>query len=240
MFSSSTMYCNTSQQQRKPLPAFCTDWASAEPRTFPTRRLPPFWSQQHLRSLWCSEEMWELIARIWWHPLRDAQKTPSSKPQRDRSSLQPVLVLRSGPPFLEESYSCPNHEEREATLTAYRSISLTSILCKLLERVIATKLRWFMESKNMLNQYQADFRKGRGCVDHIVRLTQDIAASSTKKQMTLESSWTWKKPSTCFGKSGSSSNSPRWVSRANHWNGSTTSSRIEVFKWGSIQLSPYQ
>ena len=69
--------------------------------------------------------------------------------------------------------------------SSYRPISLTSTLCKLLERVIATRLRWFMESKNMLNQYQAGFRKGRGCVDHIVRLTQDIAASSTKKQMTL-------------------------------------------------------
>ena len=34
----------------------------------------------------------------------------------------------------------------------------------------------------MMNQFQAGFRKGR---DHIVRLTQDIAASSTKKQMTL-------------------------------------------------------
>ena len=37
-----------------------------------------------------------------------------------RSSFQPVIrtVLRNGPPFMEESYSCPNPEEREATLTA--------------------------------------------------------------------------------------------------------------------------
>ena len=36
-----------------------------------------------------------------------------------------------------------------------------------------------------LNQYQDGFRKGRGCVDHIVRLKQDIALSSNKKRMTL-------------------------------------------------------
>ena len=57
-------------------------------------------------------------------------------------------------------------------------------LCKLLERVVATRLRWFLESRNMLNQYQTGFRKGRGCVDHIDRLTQFIAASS-KEQMTI-------------------------------------------------------
>ena len=127
-----------------------------------------------------SVERWES------EKLRDAQKTPSSESRRNISSLQPVLVFRSGPPLLEESYSCPNPEEREITLTAVLlpPISLTSTLCKLLEWVIATRLRWFLESKNMLNQYQAGFRKGRGCVDHIVRLTQDIAASSTKKQMT--------------------------------------------------------
>ena len=61
--------------------------------------------------------------------------------------------------------------------SSYRPISLTSILWKLLKRVIATRFRWFLESRNMINQYQSGFRKGRGCLDHIVRLTQDIAAS---------------------------------------------------------------
>ena len=37
----------------------------------------------------------------------------------------------------------------------------------------------------MLNQYKAGFIKGRGRVDHIVRLTQDIAASSPKIQMNI-------------------------------------------------------
>ena len=37
----------------------------------------------------------------------------------------------------------------------------------------------------MLNQYQAGFVKGRGCVDQIVRVTQDIAAFSSNIQMTI-------------------------------------------------------
>ena len=69
--------------------------------------------------------------------------------------------------------------------SSYRSISLTSTLCKLLEKVVAGRLRWFLESRNLLNSSQAGFRKGRGCADQIVRLVQDVAASSTQKKMTL-------------------------------------------------------
>ena len=69
--------------------------------------------------------------------------------------------------------------------TSYRPISLTSTLCKLFERVIAARLRWFLEKYGLLSSNQAGFRKGRGCSDQIVRLSQDIAASSSKKQMTL-------------------------------------------------------
>ena len=39
----------------------------------------------------------------------------------------------------------------------------------------------------------------RDCVDQIVRLTLDIAASLSKKQILLESSWTWKNHSTWSG-----------------------------------------
>ena len=92
-----------SHQQRKPLTALCKhqDSASAEPRTF-SDGLPLSDLSASAKSMipW-----WDagIIARTWWHPLRHAQKTPSSKTQRDRSSLQPVLVIRSGSPFLEEN-----------------------------------------------------------------------------------------------------------------------------------------
>ena len=78
----------------------------------------------------------------------------------------------------------PKKGKPSSAPSSYRPISLTSTLCKLLERVVAGRLRWFLESRNLLNSSQAGFRKGRGCADQI-RLVQDVAASSTQKKMTL-------------------------------------------------------
>ena len=68
---------------------------------------------------------------------------------------------------------------------SYRPISLTSSLCKVTERIIANRLRYFLESKNLLNREQSGFRKGRGCTDHILRLQNDVKRSLWKGGGTL-------------------------------------------------------
>ena len=61
----------------------------------------------------------------------------------------------------------------------YRPISLTSCLCKTMERMINTRLVWFLE-KNILSKYQSGFRKGRTTTDQLIRLESFIRDSFLK------------------------------------------------------------
>src|SRR5262247_70118 len=63
----------------------------------------------------------------------------------------------------------PAHEQG-----SYRPIALTSVLCKVMERLVTDRLTWLLESESKLNKFQSGFRKQRSCQDHIVRLADDI------------------------------------------------------------------
>ena len=60
------------------------------------------------------------------------------------------------------------------SVTSYRPISLTSVLGKLLERLISNRLTHFLETKNLLSNTQSGFRGLHSTEDHILRLTQSI------------------------------------------------------------------
>ena len=57
---------------------------------------------------------------------------------------------------------------------AYRPISLTSYLCKCLERIITYRLYGFVEHFKLLDKEQEGFRKFRGTSYALLRLSQDI------------------------------------------------------------------
>ena len=66
----------------------------------------------------------------------------------------------------------PNKDPKDPT--NYRPISLTCCLSKLLEKVINTRLMWYLENNNMITDLQNGFRANRSTTDSIVKLENDI------------------------------------------------------------------
>ena len=52
----------------------------------------------------------------------------------------------------------------------YRPIALTSCLCKTMERMINSRLTWYLETNGLITNMQTGFPKRRGTIDHLIRL----------------------------------------------------------------------
>ena len=53
-----------------------------------------------------------------------------------------------------------------------------------MERIVNSRLPWFLESNNFLNEEQAGFRKGRSTEDQITYITQEIEDGFQEKKPT--------------------------------------------------------
>ena len=76
----------------------------------------------------------------------------------------------------------PKPGKDPAEPTNYRPIALTSCLCKTLERIINKRLIWYLESNNLLSQYQSGFRAGHSTNDNLVKLESFIRDAFVKKE----------------------------------------------------------
>jgi ribonuclease HI len=70
-------------------------------------------------------------------------------------------------------------------LDSYRPVSLTSAVCKLMERLVTNRLEWFVESNYLLSNVQSGFRKSRSTMDHIARLQDQINKALRNKSHTM-------------------------------------------------------
>jgi len=64
----------------------------------------------------------------------------------------------------------------------YRPIALTSCICKVMERMINSRLVWYLERNKLISPMQCGFRKQRSTTDHLVRLEsffREVFAQST-------------------------------------------------------------
>ena len=76
-------------------------------------------------------------------------------------------------------------EKEQSDPTSYRPISLTSSLCKVLEKMITSRLQWYLESNNLLAKEQTGFRRGKGTTDQIIKLHDQIHRYINNKGYTV-------------------------------------------------------
>ena len=66
-------------------------------------------------------------------------------------------------------------------LTSYRPISLTDTICKITETMINNRLKYHLESNNLLSNNQSGFRNNRSTLDQLIRLESNIKLAFNNK-----------------------------------------------------------
>ena len=88
----------------------------------------------------------------------------------------------SFPSIWKTSFIIPIHKMGKPldSPASFRPISLTSCVSKLFERIILSRLLFFLESNSILSPRQAGFRPGRSTLDQILYLSQSISDGFNK------------------------------------------------------------
>jgi ribonuclease HI len=66
--------------------------------------------------------------------------------------------------------------------SSYRPIALTSCLCKILEKMVNTRLMYYLEKNRCLSQHQSGFRRGRNTIDNVMDLESRIRNAFVRRK----------------------------------------------------------
>ena len=93
----------------------------------------------------------------------------------------------SVPQAWREATMIPIHKKGKdkAKADSYRPISLTSCVGKLMERLINTRMMWYLEKENVLMPTQAGFRHHRSTEDQVTYIAQEIEDALQDKKQTI-------------------------------------------------------
>ena len=79
----------------------------------------------------------------------------------------------------------PKPNKDHSNPTNYRPISLTSCLCKLMEKMVNLRLTWYLEKERCLSGTQSGFRQGRSTTDCLVQVSNDVQKAIIENKHTL-------------------------------------------------------
>ena len=91
------------------------------------------------------------------------------------------------PQIWREAVMIPIHKKGKDPKKAasYRPISLTSCVGKTMERIVNTRLKWYLETNNLLATQQAGFRQFRSTEDQTTYLSQEIEDAFQEQKVVL-------------------------------------------------------
>ena len=110
-----------------------------------------------------------------------------------REVIAPMLVvifqrsIETGrvPKDWNDANVCPLFKKGDKSIASnYRPISLTCILCKVLEHIFASNLVTHLDSHQLLYDLQHGFRSKRSCETQLVMLMEDLSRNAIKGQQT--------------------------------------------------------
>lgn len=75
------------------------------------------------------------------------------------------------------------HSKDHTVAANFRPVALTSNLCKVMAKLIVSRLNYVLESRNLLSYYQSDFRKARNTMDPVICSESEIKKAIANKEV---------------------------------------------------------